>query len=98
MPFSVRLDPETERLIVRLAREARVSRSHVVREAVVAYGADNSKGESAYDRFKRTIGMVDSGGLQLSTESGEKVRAILKAKSGKGSRRYRSPRRRSGSK
>ena len=93
MPFSVRLDLETERLIARLARERGLSRSHVVREAVAVYGAAADEGASVHERFKRAIGMVDSGGRQLSTQSGRKVKAILEAKRrGENPRGHRSTR------
>jgi hypothetical protein len=99
MPFSVRLDPETERLIAALARATGTTRSHVVREAVSAYGSKRApKGECAYDRFKEFIGRFDSGGQELATDSGPKVRALLEAKRAESSGRYRASRRRSGSK
>ena len=49
MPTSVRLDPETEALLRRIARATGQSKSWVVREALVAYGASSTHGRSPYE-------------------------------------------------
>ena len=78
MPFSVRLDPETEAAIARLARATGKSRASVVREAVARYGADADETETAYDRLKPLIGVFHSGRGDLSQQTGRKVADLLR--------------------
>lgn len=84
MPFSFRLDPETEAKIRRLAAKTGKSRSMVVREAVEKYVADEevapAKRETAYDRMKPYIGIASTGGKNYSQNTHEKYGALLKEK------------------
>ena len=84
MPFSFRLDPETEAKIRRLAAKTGKSRSTVVREAVEKYAAEEdttpAKGETAYDRLKPYIGKASTGGANYSIDTHAKFRAILEEK------------------
>lgn len=84
MPFSLRLDPDTESRIRRLSADTGRSRSAVVREAVAQYSAmreSRSTGPaSAYDRLKPFVGIAASGGRELSTDTHAKYRALLKQK------------------
>jgi predicted DNA-binding protein len=84
MPFSFRLDPETEAKIRRLAAKSGKSRSMVVREAVEKYAAEDeeasARGPTAYDRLKPYIGSISSGGKNHSQNTHEKYRALLKKK------------------
>ena len=81
MPFSLRLDPETETKIRRLARASGCSKSAVVREAMTQYGAgkpSEAGGEpSVLDRLQPFIGVVATGGANLSTDTHAKYRASL---------------------
>jgi predicted transcriptional regulator len=84
MPLSVRLDPETERALNRLARRLGQARSAVVRKAIAALA---EREETSVPRFrnqweamKHLIGVADSGGARLSERTGEKYRALLHAK------------------
>ena len=82
MPFSFRIDPETEALIRRLAAKTGWSRANVVREAVAQYGLDQgaerpSKGVSAYDRLRPHVGVVHTGGAQYSRGTHAKYRTLL---------------------
>lgn len=80
MPFSVRLDPETEAKIRRLARASGRSKSAVVREAMAQYAVETERkgtGASALDRLKPFVGIVSTGGAQYSTDTHEKYRALL---------------------
>ena len=80
MPFSLRLDPDTEARIRRLSASTGRSKSDVVREAVAHYAADHASpkaGQSAYDRLKPYIGSVNSGGANLSTNTHAKFRELL---------------------
>ena len=84
MPFSLRLDPETEARIRRLSADTGRSRSAVVREAVAHYAsmrdANARPASSAYDRLKPFVGVVDTGGANLSTDTHAKYRESLRRK------------------
>jgi predicted DNA-binding protein len=83
MPFSLRLDPETEAALRRLARATGLSRSVIVREAVAQYGTEKANAvtppDSALDRVRPFAGIVSSGG-QYSTDTHTKYRAALRRK------------------
>jgi hypothetical protein len=93
MPFSFRLDRETETQIRRLAARTGWSRSQVVREAVAKYrvgaGDDDGRGStpSAFERLSAYVGVVDSGGAQYSRNTHAQFRKLLQRK-----RRDRRPR------
>lgn len=80
MPFSLRLDPETEALIRRLSADTGRSRASVVREAVAHYSAASEAtrpaSQSAFDRLK-VYGTVDSGGRNYSVDTHRKYRESL---------------------
>ena len=84
MPFSLRLDPETEAKIRRLAAATGRTKSAVLREAVAQYGPDAGSapapGESAFDRLKPFIAVVDTGGANYSRQTHAKYRALLRQK------------------
>jgi predicted DNA-binding protein len=80
MPTSIRLDPQAERLLRRLARARRQTKSEVVRDAIrtLARELEGSDGPaSVYDRVAHVIGIADSGGAALSEDTGAKFRALL---------------------
>ena len=80
-PISIRLDPETERCLRRLATVTGGTISSVVREAVAAYGAQHEahagEGQRPYDRLRHLIGVVDSQ-PDRSERTGEKFRSRLR--------------------
>ncbi len=61
------------------------TKSEFVREAIVAYAEKEtgkkidkkSKGERPYDKMAPYIGSCDSGGMQLSTRTGERFTEML---------------------
>lgn len=80
MPSSLRLDPETERLVGRLARSRGQSKSEVLREAVRALSREQQvtrAGPSLYDVIAHHIGCFDSGGLNLSVQTGRRFATLL---------------------
>lgn len=81
MPFSIRLDPETEARIRQVASATGHSKSAVVREAVAQYTTDADRqtapGLTALDRLRGYIGTLTSVGAQLSRDTHEKYRAAL---------------------
>jgi predicted DNA-binding protein len=89
MPFSLRLDEETERAIDYLARQSGRSRASVVREAVAHYAAAADEGMTAYDKLRPLIGVVKSGRTDLSQRTGRTFTALLRQQR---TRRARRPR------
>ncbi len=84
MPFSLRLDPDTEARIRRLSAETGQSRSAVVREAVAHYSTGRESAAagkaSAFDRVKPFAGIVATGGANYSTDTHMKYRELLRRK------------------
>jgi predicted DNA-binding protein len=84
MPFSLRLDFDTEAKIRRLTAMTGRSKSEVVREAVAHYSPGGEAGaapaESAFDRLKPFIGTVRTGGANFSFETHAKYRVALQRK------------------
>jgi hypothetical protein len=82
MPFSVRLDSETEAKIRRLTVATGRSKSGVVRDAVAQYapdpGAAAARGESAFDRLTPFIGIIKTGGANYSRHTHAKYRAVVR--------------------
>jgi hypothetical protein len=89
MPFSVRLDADTESKIRYLSTATGRSKSEVVREAVARYELDPrpEPDVSAFDRLKPYVGIVRTGG-DYSKDTHAKYRALLQ-----GRHRARVPRR-----
>ena len=80
--LSVRLDPETRRLLNRLARERRASRSEIVREGIrlLAERDQGSGSENPYEAIRDLIGTVHGGPSDLSERTGQKFHELLKRK------------------
>ena len=83
MPFSLRLDPDTETLLRRLAKAQGRSKSAVVREAVEHYGKRETPARAdertALDVVRPFIGIVGTGG-QAPEDTHTKFRAALRRK------------------
>jgi predicted DNA-binding protein len=78
--LSIRLDAETASAVDRITARTGKSKSEVVREAIAGYAVKiekKSKGERPFDKVKHLIGIWDSGGMQLSTRTGEKFTEML---------------------
>jgi len=84
MPFSFRLDPETEARIRRLAKASGRSRSAVVRDAVSHYDAAGTMAfegdRTALDRVRPFVGVVTTD-RQQSVDTHARYRAALRRKS-----------------
>lgn len=80
MALSVRLDAKTESLIGRLARKRRQTKSEVIRDAIGELARQENGGEKKrpYDLVAHLIGCVDSGGADLSKNTGEKFTKLLR--------------------
>jgi len=83
MALSVRLDPAAERLVERLAKKRKQTKSEVIRDALGVL-AEQEKGldgkKRPYDLIAHLIGCVDSGGANLSERTGEKFAKLLREK------------------
>ena len=84
MPMSVRLDPETEALLRRMAKAAGRSRSWVVREAVTAYAAAGLRRRKPADALAPFIGAGATGRTDLSDDTGQRYLDLVRARSGGG--------------
>jgi hypothetical protein len=77
MPFSLRLDPETEAIIRRLSVGTARSKSQVVRDAVAHYAAErhlpDAGEQSTFARLKAFIGTISTGGANYSKEHPSQV-------------------------
>jgi hypothetical protein len=83
MPFSLRLDPETEATIRRLSAATSRSKSQVVREAVAHYAAEGhvpAAEQSTFDRLKPFIGTISTGGANYSKDTHRKYRDMIRRK------------------
>ena len=81
MPVSVRLDAKTKSLIGRLARKRRQTKSEVIRDAIDVLAKQEEKStekKRPYDLVAHLIGCVDSGGANLSQNTGEKFAKLLR--------------------
>jgi hypothetical protein len=74
---TVRLDVPTETALKRLAARRGQTKSEVIRDAILRLAEEESKPLSAYDRLRPFLGIVDSGGQQLSTDTGKRLRTLL---------------------
>jgi len=76
---TVRLDPTTGATLERLARRRGQSRSEVIRDALGRLVAEEEREDttSALERLRPFVGIVDSGGRQLSRESSRQFRELL---------------------
>ena len=80
MPTTVRLDPETESLIKRLAKKTGRTKSQVIRDAIQALArseAASEPKEGPYEAIAHLIGCASGGPKDLSERTGEKFRNLL---------------------
>lgn len=80
MPTSVRLNPKTERLLEKLARERSQSKSDVIRDAIESLATKKNSladGGTLYDSIFDLIGCVQEGPADLSEQTGKKFRELL---------------------
>ena len=83
MALTVRLGPKTERALNALAKRKRLSRSDVVREALIRYGAEEGveAGTDVYSAWVDVIGVVDLGVRDTARTTGDQFTAILRKRS-----------------
>ena len=76
---TVRLDTKTEAALMRLAARRGQTRSEVIRDAIERLDEDDES-LSALDRLRPFAGIADSGGEQLSEQTGKRLRQVLEEK------------------
>ena len=81
MPFSLRLDADTQARIRRLTASTGRSKSDVVRDALSHYALAREAvpvaGASAFDRLRPFVGVIGCGTAQYSRDTHAKYRARL---------------------
>lgn len=80
MPTSVRLDPETEALLHRLARSSGRTKSEVIREALQRMAAATTEAaepESLYQAIEDLVGIADDGPDDLAEQHKKRFRETL---------------------
>jgi len=80
MTTSVRMDPETERLLERLARERGSTKSQVVRDALqlaARKARHPRRADLPYHALRGLIGSVRGGPPDLSERTGQRFRQLL---------------------
>ncbi len=73
---TVRLDTITEATLKRLAARRGQTKSDVIRDAL-AHLAEEEQSLSAFQRLQPFVGVADSGGKQLSRDTGRRFRELL---------------------
>jgi Arc/MetJ-type ribon-helix-helix transcriptional regulator len=77
---TVRLDVDTEATLKLLAARRGQTQSEVIRDAIARLADDHGEQLSAYQRLQAFIGVFDSGGQQLSENTGKRLRELLEQK------------------
>ena len=84
MPTSVRLDPDTERLLGRLARTSGRTKSEIIRDALRRFAEQDTAHDAgpsgAWARMADLIGSVDSGQPDLARAHRSAYGKALEAK------------------
>lgn len=80
MGISVRLSPQEERLVARMAKQRGETKSDVIRSAIVSLAKEDHSHPARptpYDAMKHLIGCASGGPSDLSDKTGEKFRMAL---------------------
>jgi len=77
---TVRLDVATEATLRRLSSQRGQTQSEVIRDAIARLADEEGEQPSAYQRLPPFLGIADSGGQQLSENTGQRFREILEKK------------------
>lgn len=84
--LSVRVDDDTAKMLRRLARARRKTKSAVIRESVLEYARQHldpeGTAETLYERMKPRLGTVKTAATDLSVDTGRRVLEILRRRSG----------------
>lgn len=80
MTATVRLDPETDALLRRLAQKRGCTASEVIRQGIRALAASEPPTVRPYRAVKHLIGCVRSGRSDLSERTGDRFYELLVSK------------------
>ena len=74
---TVRLDVKTQAALKRLTVKRGQTQSEVMRDAITRLAEEEGEPLSAFQRLQPFIGIADSGGRQLSENTGQRFREML---------------------
>jgi len=74
---TVRLDAATHSVLKRLASQRAQTEAAVIHEAIMLLADSASEQPSALERLGPYLGIADSGGRRLSTDTGQRLRELL---------------------
>ncbi|HEX6899788.1 MAG TPA: ribbon-helix-helix protein, CopG family [Thermoanaerobaculia bacterium] len=77
---TVRLDVTTEAILKQLSARRGQTQSEVIRDAIARLADEEGEQPSAYQRLQPFMGIADSGGQQLSKDTGKRLRELLAEK------------------
>lgn len=83
MVTTLRLPAETETLLRRMSHRTGKSKSAVIREAIALLAereAASTKRTRPYEAIAHLVGCVDSGGRELSEQTGKQLTELLRAR------------------
>ncbi len=86
MPTTVRLDPQTESILQRLARKTGRTKSSIIREAILRMSEHEARptpGSTLYDRMADLVGVGHGGPSDLSSRSEEILRDLFARRRGR---------------
>jgi hypothetical protein len=93
--YSVRLDEPSDEVLAAAARERKVSRAVILREAISEYAGAAVRDRSPYARISSLIGIIDGGPGNLSEQTGRGfVRILEERRAAKTGAVTKAPRRR----
>jgi predicted transcriptional regulator len=75
--LNVRLDDETHRQVLRIAKASRRSRSAVVRDAIAAYAKAQAPGRTAFEGWRDVVGIAEGLSADLSRRTSARFTEIL---------------------
>lgn len=80
MALTVRMSPETERALNRLAKRRKLSRSDVVREAIARYeeAQHEAPSEGPYEAWADVLGVVNLGVRDAGRTTGDQFADLLR--------------------
>ncbi len=86
MPTTIRLDPETESVVHRLARKTGRTKSSIIREAILRMAEQNTRpkpGSTLYDKMADLVGIGHGGPSDLASRSEEILRHLFAQRRGR---------------
>ncbi len=80
MPTTIRLDPEAESIVQRLARKTGRTKSSIIREAILRMAEQNTRprpGSTLYEKMADLVGIGHGGPSDLAARSEEILRTLF---------------------